>query len=46
VTIRLTEREREALDSNVEKRGEPMAVLIRQAMEKDGLFDVTKKRGT
>lgn len=45
VTIRLTAEEREALDSQVEKRGEPMAVLIRKAIEPDRLFTPARNRG-
>jgi hypothetical protein len=45
VTVRLTQDERDALESHVEKRGEPMAALIRAAMDKDGLFTPVKKRG-
>ena len=39
LSVRLTDAEREALQSHVDGKGEPAAVLIRTAMEAAGLFE-------
>jgi hypothetical protein len=45
IGVRLTDEEVTALDTHVEKRDEPRAVLIREAMDKAGLFTPARKRG-